>query len=83
MNTPSHYDLNIQPVDYIIANDIPFCEGNVIKYISRWKYKNGLDDLKKARHYIDMLIVEAERQQSLAIENEQETYYNGNTPSDS
>jgi hypothetical protein len=83
MKTPSHYDLNIQPVDYIIANDIPFCEGNVIKYISRWKNKNGLDDLKKARHYIDMLIVEAERQQSLAIENEQETYYNGNTPSDS
>ena len=83
MKTPSHYDLNIQPVDYIIANGIPFCEGNAIKYISRWKYKNGLEDLKKARHYIDMLIVEAEKQQSLAIESEQETYYNGNTPSDS
>jgi len=54
--TPPHYDYNIQPVDFIMANDIPFCEGNVIKYICRWKLKNGRDDLIKARHYIDLLI---------------------------
>lgn len=53
----NHYKNNaIQPVQYILANDIGFCEGNVIKYITRWKEKNGLEDLFKARHYIDFLI---------------------------
>ncbi|WP_043713203.1 DUF3310 domain-containing protein [Methylobacterium sp. 285MFTsu5.1] len=53
----SHYkDLPIQPVEYIHANGIPFCEGNVIKYVSRWRSKNGIADLKKARHFIDLLI---------------------------
>lgn len=56
MQTPDHYDYRIQPVDFIIKNDIPFCEGNVIKYICRWKAKNGREDLLKARHYIDILI---------------------------
>lgn len=56
MRTPDHYDYKIQPVEFILANDIPFCEGNVIKYICRWKLKNGRDDLLKARHYIDLLI---------------------------
>lgn len=52
-----HYkDLLIQPVQYIHANNIGYFEGNVIKYITRYKNKNGLDDLKKARHYIDLLI---------------------------
>jgi hypothetical protein len=46
----------IQPWDFIIANGIGFCEGNAIKYISRWRDKNGVEDLKKARHYIDKLI---------------------------
>jgi hypothetical protein len=53
----SHYkDMVIQPIVYIYANNIPFIEGNVIKYVSRWKNKNGLKDLEKARHLIDMLI---------------------------
>jgi hypothetical protein len=53
----SHYkDLPIQPVEYIYANGIGYMEGNVIKYVSRWRKKNGIDDLRKARHYIDMLI---------------------------
>ena len=56
MRTPDHYDYNIQPVDFILANDIPFCEGNVIKYVCRWKLKNGVDDLLKAKHYLQMLI---------------------------
>ena len=46
----------IQPVQYIHANDIGFFEGNVIKYVSRWKDKGGIEDLKKARHYIDLLL---------------------------
>ena len=46
----------IQPTDYIIKNKLNFCEGNVIKYVTRWRDKGGKDDLLKAKHYIDMLI---------------------------
>ncbi|MDP3322676.1 MAG: DUF3310 domain-containing protein [Hydrogenophaga sp.] len=53
----SHYkDMKIQPVEYIIANGLGFCEGSVVKYVSRWKNKNGVEDLKKARHFLDILI---------------------------
>ena len=53
----SHYkDLKIQPVEYIHANGLGFCEGSVIKYITRWRAKNGIEDLKKARHFIDLLV---------------------------
>lgn len=53
----SHYkSLKIQPIEYIHANNIPFAEGNVIKYVTRWRTKNGVADLKKARHFIDLLI---------------------------
>ena len=53
----AHYkQMKIQPTEYIIANDIPFCEGNVIKYVTRWRGKNGVEDLKKAEHYIKILI---------------------------
>ena len=52
-----HYkSKSIQPWDYIAANNLGYFEGNVVKYVSRWKDKNGLDDLKKARHYLDKLI---------------------------
>lgn len=46
----------IQPVEFIYKNNIPFIEGNILKYILRYKQKNGIEDLKKARHYLDMLI---------------------------
>jgi hypothetical protein len=53
----NHYkDLRIQPVEYIHANKLGYFEGNVIKYVSRWRAKNGIMDLHKARHYIDLLI---------------------------
>ena len=61
MRTPTHYDFVIQPVEFIMRNGLGFCEGNVIKYISRWKLKNGRDDLIKARHYIDILIADFDR----------------------
>lgn len=52
-----HYkSFKIQPVEFITANNLGFCEGNIIKYVVRYKAKNGLQDLKKARHYIDILI---------------------------
>jgi len=53
----------IQPWDFIIANNIGFLEGNAIKYLTRWRAKGGLQDLEKARHYIDKLIeVESKKQ---------------------
>ncbi len=52
-----HYkSLTIQPVEYIHKNGIGFCEGSVIKYVSRWRAKGGVEDLKKARHFLDLLI---------------------------
>lgn len=52
-----HYkDLPIQPVEYIHANKIPFIEGCIIKYVTRWRNKNGIADLEKAKHFLDMLI---------------------------
>lgn len=53
----SHYkDLKIQPVEYIHANNLGYAEGNVIKYVTRWRKKDGRRDLEKARHYIDLLL---------------------------
>jgi hypothetical protein len=52
-----HYkNLAIQPVEFIHANCIGYFEGNVIKYVSRWRQKNGIADLEKAKHYIELLI---------------------------
>jgi len=53
----NHYqDLVIQPTDYIIKNNIPFAEGNVIKYVSRHKQKGKEQDIKKAIHYLSMIL---------------------------
>ena len=53
----SHYkDLAIQPVEYITKNNIPYLEGNVIKYVTRHATKGGREDLEKARHYIDLIL---------------------------
>lgn len=46
----------IQPWDYILAIGAGFLDGNVIKYVSRFRDKNGLEDLEKAKHYLDKLI---------------------------
>lgn len=56
-----HYKkMAIQPIEYILANDIPFTEGNVIKYVSRWKSKGGVQDLRKAQHMLSLLIAHEE-----------------------
>lgn len=53
----NHYkDLKIQPVEYAHANGMGFLEGSVVKYVTRWKSKDGLKDLEKAKHFIEMLI---------------------------
>ena len=52
-----HYKtLAIQPVEYIHRNGLPFIEGSVVKYVTRWRTKNGIEDVKKARHFLDLLI---------------------------
>jgi len=53
----THYQkLKIQPMEYILQNDLGFVEGCVIKYVSRYKFKNGIEDLRKARQNLDFLI---------------------------
>lgn len=59
----------IQPTEYIIKNKLDFCEGNVVKYVTRYKDKNGIEDLRKARHYLDILISEMETAQSAQTPN--------------
>ena len=59
VTNPKHYDkvgFGIQPLEYIIANELDFLEGNVIKYVSRYPHKGGINDLLKARTYIEKLI---------------------------
>ena len=46
----------IQPIVYIHANNLGFCEGNVVKYITRHKEKNGAEDIKKVIHYCELLL---------------------------
>ena len=53
---PEHYDMPITPLQFIVKNDIGFIEGNIIKYICRYKRKNGVEDLKKAQEYLTQLI---------------------------
>ena len=53
----SHYkDLAIQPIEYSMKNKLDPCQHTIIKYVSRFRNKNGLEDLKKAKHCIDLLI---------------------------
>lgn len=53
----NHYkEFRIQPIEFIEGNDLGFAVGNVIKYVCRYKHKNGKEDLLKAKHYIDLLI---------------------------
>jgi hypothetical protein len=52
-----HYkEFSIQPIEFIRGNDLGFSVGYIIKYVCRYKYKNGKEDLLKAKHYIELLI---------------------------
>lgn len=63
----NHYkDMPIQPVEYIHKNGIGYFEGCIIKYVSRWRKKNGVEDLKKARHFLDLLIEFEAKQREVA-----------------
>jgi len=53
----NHYkNFVIQPTEFIHKNGIGFVEGSVIKYVCRYKNKNGIEDLKKAIHYLELMI---------------------------
>ena len=52
-----HYQkMEIQPIDYILANKLGFCEGCIVKYISRWRSKGGVNDLRKIKQFCEFLI---------------------------
>jgi len=60
---PNHYKQgNIEVIDFILDQKFSYMEGNVVKYLSRYKHKNGLEDVKKARWYIDKIIRELENE---------------------
>lgn len=53
---PEHYNKGIECWDYIVSHNMDFLSGNIIKYVTRYKDKNGIEDLKKAKQYLDKLI---------------------------
>ena len=58
VNKPAHYNLggDIECIDYINACKFDYLEGNIVKYVTRYKHKNGVEDLRKAEFYLRMLI---------------------------
>ena len=70
----THYrKMKIQPSKFVMENKLLFAEGNVIKYICRHQYKDGKQDLEKAKHFIDMII---ERDYLMVPMTEEEEYRN-------
>ena len=57
---PKHYNKGIECWDYIISHNMSFLEGNIIKYVTRYKSKNGKEDLLKAKEYLDKLLEQVE-----------------------
>ncbi len=61
MQSPSHYK-DTRLMDLLIDRQVPFAEGNIMKYVFRWREKDGLRDLHKAKIYLDALIAYEELQ---------------------
>jgi len=58
---PHYFRFKIEPITFIMQNDIPYAEGNAIKYLCRWRWKHKtkeaqIEDLKKAKQYIDLIL---------------------------
>jgi hypothetical protein len=51
----THYHTPIQHWDFVVANNIPYLEAQILRYVVRWRRKGGLEDLEKATHYLDKL----------------------------
>jgi len=58
----THYKSGIQHWDFVVANDLDYFQGQITKYVVRWKHKNGLDDLLKAQHFLEKYIEVARRE---------------------
>ena len=57
ITSPAHYTQGgTEPIQFIMSHNMSFLEGNIIKYVTRYKHKNGVEDLLKARQYLDWLI---------------------------
>ena len=76
----NHYKGGIQHWDYIISNEIPYMEAQIIKYVTRWRDKNGIEDLRKAHHFLEKLIeVEASKfKVDEEVQEDNERIYNQN-----
>jgi hypothetical protein len=62
VNHPDHYTQGkIEMIDFILDQKLGYMEGNIVKYICRYRFKNGIEDLKKAQFYLDRLIKEQEQ----------------------
>lgn len=57
----------IQPIDLVLSRSLGMCEGNIIKYLCRWRECAGVVDLLKAKHYLELLI-EHEEKNAIAVE---------------
>tara|TARA_R100001015_G_C4633914_1_gene199527 strand:+ start:3062 stop:3268 length:207 start_codon:yes stop_codon:yes gene_type:complete len=53
---PNHYNQGIEMWDYAMSHNLDFMEGNIVKYVTRWRHKNGIEDLLKAKQYLDKLV---------------------------
>ncbi len=51
-----HYRSEIQHWDFVLANNIPYLEAQIIKYVFRWRKKGGVQDLNKAKHFLEKLL---------------------------
>lgn len=51
----THYKTPIEHWDYVVANEIPYLEAQIIKYLTRWRKKDGIKDLRKAQHFLQKL----------------------------
>jgi hypothetical protein len=74
---PHHYAFDegvIECIDYIDSHAFDFVEGNIIKYVTRYQHKNGTEDLKKARWYLDRLIKRSEEWDNKWAKRNQFTY---------
>ena len=52
----SHYQTEIQHWDYVVANELDYFQAQITKYVTRWKKKNGIQDLQKAQHFLEKYI---------------------------
>ena len=64
----THYKTKIEHWDWVHANDLNYFEGQITKYVARARKKNGMEDLKKARHFLDKYIELLERNEETMLD---------------